>query len=203
MKHCLYSILGTILFFSTINSGSAQMVCSLGAAPMHGVYNQYSDQNPSPLAYQEIQTIYRALCPFGCGQFRLVQNHTVPNAMAMAVGPGQTKISYNPNFMNRVAYQYGNGASFGILAHEFGHHIDFHTTPPWMNNSWGRELKADAWAGCALAKVGARTEQIKRSLVAIAQYPSQSHPSWPLRHQAIQTGFTQCGGQWLSGFNNL
>lgn len=189
IKKTVSCLLG-LLFMSTTN---AQLMCSLGVSPDQQ-YNPNYDQQPSPRALSELNTIYSALCPNGCGRYILASNPSAPNALAAAIAPGQSKIVYNPNFINQVANQFGGGATFGILAHEFGHHIDFHTTPLWMNNSWSRELKADAWAGCALARVGGSTQQIENSLKAIAAYPSPSHPGWQQRHQAVRTGFINCGG---------
>ena len=192
-----------VLFFVlSILSGycNAQLMCSLGASPGQQ-YSQNYDQPPSQRASSEMNAIYRALCPNGCGSYVLAQNQTAPNALATATGPGQSKIVYNPNFMDQISQQFGGGATFGILAHEFGHHIDFHTTASWMNNSWSRELKADAWAGCALARMNGSTSQIEGALQAIAAHPSPSHPGWQQRHNAVRTGFVNCGGNWRSQFN--
>ena len=191
-----------VAFISAIGSAAAfgQLVCSLGTMMPGHPYNPYYDSPPSPRAVQELSRIHSDLCPDGCGQYHLASNPTVPNAMAEAVGWGQTKISYDPEFMNQVVQQYGSGATFGILAHEFGHHIDLHTTPPWMNNRWSRELKADAWAGCALARAGIGTTELKGALQAIAAFPSPTHPGWVQRHQAVQSGFVSCGGEWLTQY---
>jgi hypothetical protein len=199
----MYKPILIVLFFSSLllsNYSNAQLMCNLGASPGQQ-YNSLYDQPPSQRASSELNTIYRILCPTGCGNYLLVQNQTVPNAMAAVIGSGQSKIVYNPSFLTKISQQFGGGATFGILAHEFGHHIDFHTTPSWMNNSWSRELKADAWAGCALARLGGSTNQIENSLTAIAAYPSASHPGWQQRHQALRTGFVNCGGNWSNQFN--
>lgn len=196
----VYQSIAFIFFVFFVAPVNAELMCSLGAS-LGQQYNSGFDQRPSRRAALEIETIYEALCPNGCGNYVLKRNVTAPNAMAQATGPGQSKLVYNPNFMAQVENDYGSGATFGILAHEFGHHIDFHTTPAWMNNSWSRELKADAWAGCALARVGGGTRQIENSLRAIAAYPSPSHPGWQQRHQAVRTGFTNCGGNWSSNYN--
>lgn len=204
MRYKMFSAITVVVMFCAITCGSAygQLMCSLGAMmPGQQGYNPYLDQPPAPRAANELASIYNMLCPAGCGSYVLVSNHTVPNAMAQAIGWGQTKIGYASGFMNHVAQRFGFGATFGILAHEFGHHIDFHTTPVWMNNSWSRELKADSWAGCALARANVGTDQIQNALRAIAAYPSPSHPGWPQRIQAVQSGFVACGGQWLNRYS--
>jgi len=109
MKYINSLILALTLNFAFVSVSSAQLICSLGAHPMQGFYNQYNDQNPTPTAFRETQAIYKSLCPNGCGRFLLVKNNTAPNAMAMKIGPGQTKITYNGDFMDRVAYQFGRG----------------------------------------------------------------------------------------------
>ena len=203
MRLCKTSMSAIMLSMVLTGSVHAQLMCSLGVGPAQQRYDPRRDQAPAPRADQELRQIYNMLCPRGCGSYLLVSNPTTPNAMAMPIGRGQSKIAYRPDFMDRVAQQYGGGATFGILAHEFGHHIDLHTTPLWMNTSWSRELKADAWAGCALARTGIGTRQVENSLRAIAAYPSPSHPGWPQRHQAVRTGFVSCGGHWLNSFNSL
>ena len=193
-------LLVTALNTAWVGAAHAQLVCTLGVGPVQQ-YNFNWDMAPTPHAATELRHIHDLLCsPYGCGTYLLVSNPTVPNAMAITMGPGVTKIAYKADFMNGIASQYGGGATFGILAHEFGHHIDFHTTPTWMNTSWSRELKADAWAGCALARAGIGTAAIENALTAIASHPAPSHPAWPLRQQAVRTGFVSCGGQWLQNF---
>lgn len=180
----------------------AQLVCSLGVTGGGG-YNAFLDAAPTPRALGEMEQVYNLLCPQGCGQISLVSNPTAGNARAETSGNGVTKVAYSAAFMNEVASTFGGGATFGILAHEFGHHIDFHSSPPWMNNSYSRELKADAWAGCALANAGVGTGQIEAALRAIAAFPSPSHPGWPQRSQAVRTGFVNCGGSWRPGYDRL
>ena len=190
-----------LLCLCLAGNAGAQIVCSLGSTPLQQ-YNPYLDQPPSPRAAQELQAIYLALCPppLGCGNYALFSNPTAPTILWTPAGPGYSKFAYNPALLNGLAMQYGDGASFGILAHAFGHHIDFNTTPAWMNNSWSSELKADAWAGCALAKTGVGTGQIENALIAIAAFPVPGSPGWPQRQLAVRTGFINCGGQWLSRF---
>jgi hypothetical protein len=190
-----------VLCLCLVGDAAAQTICSIGSTPVQ-YYNSYLDQQPSPQALQELQTIYLALCPppLGCGNYVLFSNRTAPTVLWTPVGPGYSKFAYNPVLLNQLAIQYGNGASFGILAHALGHHIDFNTTPAWMNDSWSSELRADAWAGCALARTGVGTGQIENALVAIAAFPVPGRPGWPQRQLAVRTGFINCGGQWLGRY---
>ena len=183
-----------VLSLSMADKVQAQLICYLGYPQQQ--YIPSKDQLPSQRAEQELALIYKALCPppYVCGMYQLRSNTTVGNARAELIGPGQTKISYNPAVFDSLALKYGGGATFGILAHEFGHHIDLHQTPPWLNTSWSRELKADAWAGCALARTQVSSVYLENALVAISKFPTPSHPSWQLRVQAVRVGFVNCGG---------
>jgi hypothetical protein len=168
------------------------LVCQLGGGP--STYNPAWDQPPTAYAINELQTIEKLLCPTGCGAVVLALNNSAMNALTLSNGVS-SKIVYNPMFMGQVYAMIGPEATFGILAHEFGHHIDLRSTPTWMNSSWAAELKADAWAGCALAKRGFAANQIAVALQAISAFPSASHPSWQYRIPAVQTGYLACGGQ--------
>jgi len=190
MKRCGVAIAVVLLAAGT---AQAQVMCSLG--PGVNQYNPFLDEPPTYRASIELDEIYQVLCPYGCGTYVLVSNPSTPNASAITFGMGQTKISYQASWMDMIDRRYGGGATYatyGILAHEFGHHIDLHTTPQWMNTSWSRELKADAWAGCALARSGMGTYEIENTLRAIAAFPSPTHPPWPQRQRAVRLGFRNC-----------
>ena len=201
MRRYSLAVFVVTLCLCLFGNGNAQPVCSLGPTAVQH-YNPYLDQPPSIRALQELKTIHDALCysAGGCGNYVLFSNPTAPSILWTPIGPGTSKFAYNPAFLNQLAIQYGHGASFGILAHAFGHHIDFHTSPLWMHDSWSTELRADAWAGCAMAKTGVGTGQIENALVAIAAFPVPGSPGWPQRQLAVRTGFVNCGGQWLSHF---
>ena len=161
MKRCGVVIAVVLLAAGT---AQAQVMCSLG--PGVNQYNPFLDEPPTYRASIELDEIYQVLCPYGCGTYVLVSNPSTPNASAITFGMGQTKISYQDSWMDMIDRRYGGGATYGILAHEFGHHIDLHTTPQWMNTSWSRELKADArgrvarWPGAAWAPTKLRTRSV-------------------------------------------
>jgi hypothetical protein len=185
----LASLLGT-------RTASAQIVCTLGGGSS---YVPLYDQPPTIYAAGEFNRILSLLCGDDCGLVTEVQNVTVANAMTMTISPGVSKIAYNPGFMGQVFNQFGAGASFGVIAHEIGHHLDLQSASSWMDSSWSRELRADAWAGCALAKASIPSAQLKSALQAIAAYPSPSHPAWDRRLPAIERGFKRCGGTAAAG----
>jgi hypothetical protein len=168
------------------------LVCSLGG-PGAG-YNPTFDSDPPAFAMNVAKRVADALCDGRCG-VTLSQNPTAPNAMTFVVPSGQAKIVYSPAFMNEVEARIGGAATFGILAHEVGHVVDGRTQVSWMLDSWSRELRADAWAGCALARAGLSTSELQTALMAVSQYPSATHPAWNLRLPAVATGYSACGGQ--------
>lgn len=197
MRPILRPLALSLLLFSPPTGADAArprqgIVCQLGVGTSN--FDMRMNQPATSYAISELSTIYRLLCPHGCGQVALYQNATAPNALTAVVAPATSIIAYNPAFMNQVLHSVGPEASFGILAHEFGHHGDINFSPAWMNDSWSRELRADAWAGCALARRGFSSGQLEIALQAIAEYPSPSHPGWALRIPALRQGYVSCGG---------
>jgi hypothetical protein len=93
---------------------------------------------------------------------------------------------------------FGPIATFGIFAHDLGHHLDATgNKPAWMKDSWDSELRADAWAGCAIAKADLSPSRQQAALLAMSTYPSPHHPTWEVRRPVITEGFTRCGGRVL------
>ena len=169
------------------------LVCSLGAATPN--YSPGTDQAASPATSKDVKRIITLLCPKGCGRVGLVKNASASNMLAMNGGNGNYKIAYNSAFLERVQRVYGPDATFGILAHEVGHHVDMNGNPAaWMDLSWNSEVRADAWAGCALAKAGMKTEGLKAALRAAVSSFSNADPVWESRSFALQRGYESCGG---------
>ena len=170
------------------------ILCALGEMP---AYSTAGDHQPTPLALQEFSAAFAALCPRGCGNVTLVRNFSAGNALTMSVAPGASKIAYNPQFMQLVLANFGESATLAVFAHELGHHLDSFGLAGWMDQQWGKELRADAWSGCALARLHLTTQEIDRAMGALAQFPSMSHPAWNLRIPAIRQGYVACGGTWF------
>jgi hypothetical protein len=190
-RGALIASTGLAVLFAHSAANAQMMVCTLGE---QGPYTPMANMPPAPRPSMELMRISQVLCPMGCGRVMLFENQTVSNAMTSTM-PGQgSVISYNPGFMGQIFSQFGAGATFGVLAHEFGHHIDLQQPAAWMDHAWGRELRADAWAGCALARSGFDAAQASAALQAIAAYPSPTHPAWNLRVPALRQGYMNCGG---------
>jgi len=176
------------------------VLCTLGPAPAS--YVPLTDQPASPTATRETKRLFTLVCPKDCGQIGVFRNASAPNALTMSVGDHMTKIVYNAAFLEGAVKAYGLGATLGILAHEVGHHVDtIVPPPPWMNVDWNPELRADAWAGCELARAGNKPADVKAALQAIAMSPAPSHPAWGARAEALQKGFSGCGGGTLAALD--
>ena len=161
------------------------------------LYDPNSNSPPTQIAVQTAQDAYSHVCPTrSCGVLYVYRNTTVPNVMYVPIQSGIGAIIYNPDFLNQVNVQLGKDAVFGVFAHEIGHHMDLNSGPAaWFDHSWGRELRADAWAGCALARKGFGSQTTRLLLQLIAQTPSHSHPDWSVRIVALEQGYQSCGGQ--------
>jgi len=174
----------------------AQVLCALGPATP---YDPLADMPPSAAAQAELKKVKALLCgPRGCGKVLLIANTTAPNSATVTDGVGASKIAYSPAFIGNVQKTYGPLATFGLVAHQLGHHLD--TTgnrPPWMKEAWDGELRADAWAGCAMAKAELRPSGLQAVLLALSNYPSAHHPAWAARRAVITEGYNRCGGRVL------
>jgi hypothetical protein len=173
----------------------AQVLCTLGPATP---YDPMADMPPSAGAKADLTKVTTLLCPKGCGKVLLFANATTPNTATVTDGGGVSKIAYSPSFASSVRSNFGPIATFGIFAHDLGHHLDATgTKAAWMKESWDAELRADAWAGCAMAKAQLTPSRQQAVLLAMSTYPSPHHPDWNARRAVITEGFTQCGGRTL------
>jgi hypothetical protein len=180
--------LGFSLLLATV--ARAQLVCSLGG---ESYYNPNSDMKGTPDALRIAHRVADVLCSGTCGAV-LLRNPTAGTILTAALPNGATKVVYNPQFLKSVETSIGDGAPFGIFAHETGHIVDGRLNVAWIPTSWGRELRADAWAGCALARAALSEDQTTAALRAILQYPPPTHPARDLRVPALELGYRSCGG---------
>jgi hypothetical protein len=173
---------------------SAEVVCALGSGASS--YDASADQRPTGDAMQLAGRMNAALSPTcapKCPQIAIFRNATAPNAM-LVVTADQAKFVYSPQFFTAVYDRYGDGAIIAIIAHEYGHALDEVYPANWMKSGWTPELRADAWAGCALAKSDLSSNDLAEALTAVSKYPPSTLSSWSLRVPALRLGYVHCGG---------
>jgi hypothetical protein len=189
LKKCGTGLLAGLLSFSA----HAQVLCSLGPASS---YKSSADQRPSSDAMQlvgRVNAAVKTICQSNCPGVMVLRNTTAANAM-LIVDRSQAKLVYSPSFFASVHDSLGDPGIIGIIAHEFGHALDDALGAAWIESSWTPELRADAWAGCTLAKSDLSASDRETAFTALAKYPSPGHPGWNLRLPAIRAGYTACGG---------
>jgi hypothetical protein len=180
---------------------SAEVVCALGSGAAS--YDANADQRPTGDALQLAGRMNAALSPAcspKCPQIAIFRNTTAPNAM-LAVTADQAKFVYAPQFFTAIYDKYGDGAIIAMIAHEYGHALDEVYPASWMKSGWTRELRADAWAGCALARSDLSANDLAEALTAVSKYPPAAGPSWAPRVPALRLGYVHCGGDG-SKFDN-
>ena len=180
---------------SVLLMADPEVVCMLG--PANPPYNAYSDQRSSGDALELAGRVNAALvssCVPNCPRISMFRNSTASNLMLMKA-PDQTKLVYKPEFFTKVYESAGDAGILALIAHEVGHAIDGAAAPPWMKRNWSPELRADAWAGCALAKMNLSARSVQAGFSTLSKYPSPSHPDWSVRLPVLQFGYTQCGGK--------
>src|SRR3954464_16001431 len=165
----------------------AQELCALGPVTP---YDPMADMPPSAGAKADLTKVTSLLCSKGCGKVLLFANATTPNTATVTDGAGVSKIVYSPRFVTSVQTTYGPIATLAIFAHDLGHHLDATgTRAPWMKSSWDGELRADAWAGCAMAKAELTPSRLQAVLLTLSTYPStyptSTHPEWIARRAII------------------
>jgi len=158
----------------------------------------------------------QALCEPKCGTVVLEgPSSEASTAQARPITSDSTLVSYDEQFMQRLQDVYGESVTYFVLAHEYGHHLDRERA-----STWTHELRADAFAGCALARQGRslgpslawmRHEHFVEILDEVLGDPTRpeaimdkymsSHPPWIYRIEASRRGAELCqGNPTLPGF---
>jgi hypothetical protein len=172
-----------------------EVICSLGVDSSG--YNAYVDQRPTGDAMELVRKASGTLTPLcspNCAAITVFRNTTAPNAIMMK-DSDRLKLAYSPQFFTTLYDKHGDGAIIAIIAHMLGHAMDATMAADWIQSSWTPELRADAWAGCALAKAGLSAAGMKSALTALSAYPPASKPEWSRRLPVLQQGYTRCGGK--------
>jgi hypothetical protein len=135
----------------------------------------------------------KQICGSSCPEAILYRNPTASNLMLVA-NSGRAKLVYAPNFISGVYDSHGDAGVAAVIAHELGHALDDSLGAAWIDKKWMAELRADAWAGCILAKSDLKPAGLKSALAALEEHPSPAHPAWNIRLQAVRAGYSHCGG---------
>lgn len=183
-------IICLVLLFS-----SPEVVCSLGSGGSR--YDAHADQRPTGDAMELVRRASATLTPLcspNCATITVFRNTTAPNAI-LTLDSGQLKLAYSPQFFAVLNDKYGDSAIIAIIAHMMGHAMDATIGASWIKSSWAPELRADAWAGCALAKSSFSATEMKSALTVLSAYPPSSRPNWSQRLTVLRRGYIQCGGK--------
>ena len=173
----------------------SDVVCSLG--PNLSSYKPAQDLSPTPDAMQLIRKVsaaYESVCLPKCPAVAIYRNPTAPNVILLAPSNGAAKLVYAPPFFSTVYGQFGEGAILALVGHVYGHAIDETVPSNWMKKGWSAEIRADAWTGCALAKINPDSNGLTGALTALQKYPPTAQASWLERSSAVRTGYVYCGG---------
>lgn len=114
----------------------------------------------------------------------------VPNASATVINNSPV-IVYSSHFLNSMDQIASRWASVSIIAHEYGHHLNYDTTfYGRFKHPWTKELQADFVSGLVMALLGSTLEQATRALrVNFSYMGSLSHPDTPKRLEAMAQGW--------------
>jgi hypothetical protein len=157
----------------------------------------------------DVQSRLESFCASRCDRVLLEASRETSAAMLEPIDSGASWILYNERFFRHVVGKYGRGAAYAILAHEYGHHVD----EPRGASAWTQELRADAVAGCALARGGVplgpalswmrheHFDEIWQRVYGDPNDPEEvlrkyvaSHPYWIDRIGALKRGVEVCEG---------
>jgi hypothetical protein len=193
MRKLLTLANGFVFSFVLCAAAGTEIVCALG--PGAASYNPASDQRPTADAMEmatSLSTAMSSLCAPKCPEIPLFRNPTAANVM-LVFGTGGAKVVYAPAFFQSLYDNYGEGALIGVIAHEYGHALD-EIYPQKFGSGGTPELRADAWAGCALAKNNPTPARLASALTGISKYPTPGNPPWEIRLSAFKLGYTKCAG---------
>ena len=126
------------------------------------------------------------------------------NCQAILDERGRPYILYNPDFLNKVKSLSFTSTtlpaaepdwkSLTILAHEIGHHLNFHLISPHPDATQrSMELEADETAGHIMYLLGATLEEAQRVMhdPSVPVQGSMTHPPRAQRLAAIEQGYRQ------------
>jgi len=158
-----------------------------------------------PQAQQIVGEICAAI---GIQQKFQLQSADVKNALACE-RDGQRFILYNTDFLKEFqADARSKWAAYGVLAHEIGHHVNFHNFNE--ENPARRkelELEADRFSGFVLRSLGATKDEAKTAVSNLVnKTETATHPPPTARNLAVVNGWNdqdvRLRNMGVTGVNN-
>lgn len=124
-------------------------------------------------------------------KFKVMQCSNTDNCFATVI-EGQPFIIYDKEFLNRVEQTTRTDwGAVSILAHEIGHHANFHTIDGTGSRP-EKELEADYFSGFWLHEMGANLSQSQEAMKHFqGEFVTSTHPPQSTRLAAIQKGWNE------------
>lgn len=124
-------------------------------------------------------------------KFKVMQCSNTDNCFATVI-EGQPYIIYDNAFLNRVEETtHTDWAAVSILAHEIGHHANFHTIDGTGSRP-DKELEADYFSGFWLHEMGANLAQSQEAMKHFqGESVTTTHPPRSQRLDAIEKGWKE------------
>ena len=124
-------------------------------------------------------------------KFRVMQCSNTDNCFATVI-EGQPFIIYDNAFLSRVEETtHTDWGAVSILAHEIGHHANFHTIDGTGSRP-EKELEADYFSGFWLHEMGANLSQSQEAMKHFqGEFVTSTHPPQSQRLMAIQKGWNE------------
>ena len=194
------------LFLATSGLAQKRMQIPSGCAFDTDVKNE----NPyvfdaDPQAQQIVAEICAAI---GIQQKFQLQSADVKNALA-CTRDGQRYILYNTDFLKEFqADARSKWAAYGVLAHEIGHHVNFHNFNEENNVTRKElELEADRFAGSVLRLLSATKDEAKTAVSNLVnKTETTTHPPPSARNLAVVNGWNdqdvRLRNMGVTGVNN-
>lgn len=124
-------------------------------------------------------------------KFKVMQCSNTDNCFATVI-EGQPFIIYDNAFLSRVEETtHTDWGAISILAHEIGHHANFHTIDGTGSRP-EKELEADYFSGFWLHEMGANLSQSQEAMKHFqGEFVTSTHPPQSQRLVAIQKGWNE------------
>jgi tetratricopeptide (TPR) repeat protein len=151
------------------------------------------DMYAYPASDEAMQIISQITAIMGLEQNFTIKAASVKNALATAEAR-QRYILYSTAFLENFKRDTRlRWAAYGVLAHEIGHHLNYHDfdeRDPKRRRAM--EVKADFFSGNILQKMGATLEEAQACISTFSlDGESDTHPSKNVRLDAVANGWKQ------------